>query len=125
MVCSITQMTCPSTTADSTHLQQDIGHIRIDCLDQDQKTIDYAENLTKDYSPQFRFILCNAFKYRPGKEYDLIWPAGLCDYLDDKAFFFLLVRLFGNVKSGGIPADNIAAGKEPEGVILFLHARKD
>lgn len=147
------------------HLQQDIRHISIDCLDQDQKAIAYAENLTKDYSAQVHFILCNAFKYRPEKDYDLIWSAGLFDYIDDKSFCFLLGRLFGSVKSGGgvaignfsennpsrdymefggwflhhrtedqlfelarscgVPADNIAIEKEPEGVNLFLRIKKD
>jgi SAM-dependent methyltransferase len=147
------------------HLQRNTGHISIDCLDQDPKAIAYAENVTKDYASQVRFILCNAFKYRPEKDYDLAWSAGLFDYLDDKAFCFLLRRLYGSVKSGGgvaignfsennssrdymefggwllrhrsedqlvelarscgLPANNIAVEKEPEGVNLFLRIRKD
>lgn len=112
------------------HLQQNIGHISIDCLDMDQKAIAYAENLTKDYSSQVRFILCNAFKYRPEKNYDLIWSAGLFDYLDDKAFCFLLGRLFGNVKSGGEVAIGNFSENNPsrdymESGDWFLHHRSE
>lgn len=83
------------------HSQQDSGRLSFDCLDQDNKAIAYAENVVKEFSSQVRFILCNAFKYRPENDYDLIWSAGLFDYLDDKAFCFLLSRLFGYVKNGG------------------------
>lgn len=112
------------------HLQQGTGHISIDCLDQDQKAIAYAENLTKDYSSQVRFILCNAFKYKPEKDYDLIWSAGLFDYLDDKAFCFLLGRLFSSVKSsGGVAIGNFSKNNSSRDYMefggWFLHHRSE
>lgn len=78
-----------------------VNAVEIDCVDIDQKAIDYASDLLKPYAAKVSFHKCNALKFKPAREYDLVWSAGLFDYLDDKSFKFLLSRLLTMVKVGG------------------------
>jgi extracellular factor (EF) 3-hydroxypalmitic acid methyl ester biosynthesis protein len=58
-----------------------LSKIHFDCLDMDSKAIAYSKQLLNGSNITF---FC---------EYDLIWSAGLFDYLDNEKFVFLLRSL--------------------------------
>ena len=68
------------------------GDIEIHCVDMDIQAIHYAKNLTRDYEEKVKFFQTNIFRFESKSQYNIIWSAGLFDYLDDKAFVFLLKR---------------------------------
>lgn len=73
------------------------------CLDQDAKAINYAKTLNNcQCDERLTFVQTNVFRYRPDKQHDIVWSAGLFDYLDDKQFVHLLRRLYETVKPGGL-----------------------
>lgn len=71
------------------------------CIDADSKAINYASSLCKSYSKNIEFIHKNIFRYRPTRNYDLIWSAGLFDYFDDNIFARLLKRLYAYAANNG------------------------
>ena len=70
--------------------QKDNGKVAIDNVEFDPLAISYAKNLCKDFLDSIEFLHNNAFDFTTEKKYDLIWSAGLFDYLNDKKFVFLL-----------------------------------
>lgn len=72
-----------------------------DCLDHDPQAIAYATELCRDYLANVRFQRTNAFRFATQKQYQLVWSAGLFDYLDDSGFKALLSHLYGCVSEGG------------------------
>lgn len=87
---------------------RDVGHcmsqhenLSMVCLDQDEKANAYAKNLNDQCKGDLSFVQANAFRYRPDRRHDIVWSAGLFDYLDDNQFIFLLRRLYETVKPGG------------------------
>lgn len=74
-----------------------------DCVDYDKDAIEYSFNKAerKGLLNNIEFCRDNALKFRPAKQYDLIWSAGLFDYLDEKYFKTLLSRQLDFVKPGG------------------------
>ena len=77
------------------------GSVRFDCVDLDPNAISYSQNMCRKYSELTSFYCKNVFRYKPKISYDLVWSAGLFDYLDDKRFVFLLKHLCSMVKTGG------------------------
>jgi extracellular factor (EF) 3-hydroxypalmitic acid methyl ester biosynthesis protein len=77
--------------------------ISIDCVDQDLQAIAYAKALVSKADPHaaVRFIQANVVRFRPERSYDLIWSAGLFDYLPDRLFVEVLSRLTKHVRPGG------------------------
>ena len=73
----------------------------IDCLDMDEKAIEYGSAVCDNYIDSITFINRNAFRYRPDKEYDLIWSAGLFDYFTDKLFIRLLSNMYNLLSKNG------------------------
>jgi extracellular factor (EF) 3-hydroxypalmitic acid methyl ester biosynthesis protein len=71
------------------------------CVEQDQKAIDYARQLCRDYLHRIEFRRANILRFRTNQRYDLVWSAGLFDYLNDKAFRMLLTRFFDCIEEGG------------------------
>lgn len=67
------------------------------CVDFDKKAIEYAKGIIDGCSSNVSFILeaANAFKLKPSRCYDLVWSAGLFDYLDDRYAAALLKRMWG------------------------------
>jgi hypothetical protein len=57
----------------------------------DSKAIEYSKQLLN--GSDVTFFCENAFRFRSEKQYDLIWSAGLFDYLDNEKFVFLLSSL--------------------------------
>jgi len=76
--------------------------VHFDCIDNDHNAIEYASKLCQPYLDQLSFINANIFKFRATRKYDLIWSAGLFDYLNDKLFIFLLKKLYSDLKPGGV-----------------------
>ena len=77
------------------------SRLSVDCIDQDGRAIEYAEKLCAPWSDRIRFTRRNAFRLRTEETYDLVWSAGLFDYLDDRQFVFLGRRLLDSVRPGG------------------------
>jgi SAM-dependent methyltransferase len=74
-------------------------NIRFECLDIDKRAINYSKSILKNSSVE---CCCkNAFRLKPDKKYDLVWSAGLFDYLQDKQFIFLFRLLLDTVAPDG------------------------
>jgi extracellular factor (EF) 3-hydroxypalmitic acid methyl ester biosynthesis protein len=71
------------------------------CVEQDQKAIDYAQQLCRAYLHKIEFHRANVLRFQSTQRYDLVWSAGLFDYLNDKAFRMLLARFFDCIEEGG------------------------
>lgn len=77
------------------------AEVTFDCLDIDQRAIDYARHKNMDFSSRIHFIKMNVLRFTPSANYDLIWSAGLFDYLNDRLFVGLLNRFKANLKPAG------------------------
>ena len=79
------------------------SHIFFECVDYDKDAIEYSHNKVKEkgFLNHIEFHRENAFKFRPSKQFDLIWSAGLFDYLDEKTFKMLLAKQLAFLKTGG------------------------
>jgi len=75
--------------------------LNFECLDMDQKAIDYGSAVCDNYMDHITFIKQNVLRFKPGYQYELIWSAGLFDYFNDKIFIRLVNRIYALVKSGG------------------------
>jgi extracellular factor (EF) 3-hydroxypalmitic acid methyl ester biosynthesis protein len=84
-------------------LSQGESHLFFECVDYDKNAIEYSYNKVKEkgFLSNIEFHRENALKFRPSRQYDLIWSAGLFDYLDEKTFKMLLMRQLAFVKDGG------------------------
>jgi extracellular factor (EF) 3-hydroxypalmitic acid methyl ester biosynthesis protein len=84
-------------------LSQRESHVFFECVDYDKNAIEYSSNKVKEkgFLKKVEFHHENALKFRPSRQYDLIWSAGLFDYLDEKFFKMLLVRHLDFIKPGG------------------------
>jgi extracellular factor (EF) 3-hydroxypalmitic acid methyl ester biosynthesis protein len=72
-----------------------------DCVEIDSKAIDFATQLNHTFCKRVRFIHKNAVRFRPTRQYDLIWSAGLFDYFDDRLFRVALRRLLPAIAPDG------------------------
>lgn len=74
-----------------------------ECVDYDKGAIEYSFNKAQKMGllSHIEFHRDNAFKFKPSKQYDLIWSAGLFDYLNEDTFKMLLSKLLVFVKPGG------------------------
>ncbi|HHT9121785.1 MAG TPA: class I SAM-dependent methyltransferase [Candidatus Wunengus sp. YC63] len=75
--------------------------IFFECVDQDSRAIDFAQTMCRKYLHQIHFHNQNIIKFSPDKQFDLIWSAGLFDYVNDKAFKALLKCLYSALRKGG------------------------
>lgn len=84
-------------------LLQGESHVFFECVDYDKDAVEYSYKKVKGkgFLSNVEFHRDNAFKFRPSKQYDLIWSAGLFDYLDAKTFKMLLIKQLTFLKSGG------------------------
>jgi len=76
-------------------------NIKITCVEVDGEAIEFSKELNKKYLDRIDYVHANIFRYRNTNSYDLIWSAGLFDYLNDKAFIMLLKRFKEWQKSKG------------------------
>ena len=77
------------------------AQVMLDCVEIDAAAIQYATNLNRSFLDRITFIHKNALRYRPARQYDLIWSAGLYDYFDDRMFRVALRRLLPVIAPGG------------------------
>lgn len=75
--------------------------VLFDCVDADVHAIEHARNLCRPFIDRVEFHHRNAMRFLPAKGYDLVWSAGLFDYLMDRSFVFLLKSLISVTKAGG------------------------
>ncbi|MGI9550300.1 MAG: hypothetical protein ACR2MT_03795 [Aurantibacter sp.] len=76
------------------------------CVEVDDYAIAYSKGLNTDYLSHINYVHSNIFKFQSDEKYDLIWSAGLFDYLNDKAFSLLLERF----KKWLLPVGEIVIG---------------
>lgn len=76
------------------------------CVDMDSRAIEYAEDLTCCVADRvsLEWENKNVFLLRPGRKYDLVWSAGLFDYLDDRQAVLLLRKMWSWTADGGLMA---------------------
>jgi extracellular factor (EF) 3-hydroxypalmitic acid methyl ester biosynthesis protein len=74
---------------------------RFDCIDADVHAIEHARKLCSPFLDRLEFHHRNAMRFLPGTGYDLVWSAGLFDYLMDHSFVFLLKSLLAVTRPGG------------------------
>lgn len=77
------------------------SEIRFDCIELDPKAIAHAKTVCAAYGDRITFHHQNALKFVPAEKYDLIWSAGLFDYLTDRLFVRLVRSLMPFVNAGG------------------------
>lgn len=106
------------------------NRILIDSIDQDKGAIEYSKELCKTYQSSLTFHLINIFKFQTTRRYQLIWSAGVFDYLDDRQFKFLLKRLLlfidqnhGELVVGNFSEKNKARSYMEVMLDWFLHHR--
>lgn len=75
----------------------------IHCVDIEPKAIEYAQKVTRPYSKlvNFRWECANVFRFRSEERYDLVWSAGLFDYLNDKLATALIAKMWQHTAEGG------------------------
>jgi extracellular factor (EF) 3-hydroxypalmitic acid methyl ester biosynthesis protein len=77
------------------------SQVYFDCVDYDKDANIYASNLCTLYLKNINYFQKNIFRLSLNKKYDIIWSAGVFDYLDDKQFVSLLNKLRLNLVHGG------------------------
>ncbi len=75
--------------------------VQIHCVEQDSRAIAHASKLCCRHLEQIMFHQANALRFTTSDQYDLVWSAGLFDYLDDRLFVRLAARLGRAVLPGG------------------------
>lgn len=101
--CEVLNLGCGPTQDIVEFLSEGKCQIFFDCVDYDKDAIEYSFNKTKKKGllSNIEFHLENALKFKPSKQFDLIWSAGLFDYLDEKTFKWLLMKQLSFIKTGG------------------------
>ena len=73
------------------------------CVDHEPKSIEYAKKLITNSKVQENIKLdcTNVFRLNTDRKYDLIWSAGLFDYLEDRIAVLLLKKIWRYLKENG------------------------
>ena len=72
------------------------------CVDIEESAIAYSKKRVRDIKGvSFQWETANALRIRPAHRYDLVWAAGLFDYLNDRLAKLLLKRMWHWTKAGG------------------------
>lgn len=73
------------------------------CIDMDKNAIAYAKTLLNGSSSKatFEWEAANVFRVKSVRKYELVWSAGLFDYLEDRYAIALIKRMWGWTKHGG------------------------
>ncbi|MFC5454886.1 class I SAM-dependent methyltransferase [Prosthecobacter fluviatilis] len=72
-----------------------------DCVDAEIHAIERAKKLCAPFGKRVEFYHRNVLRFLPARGYELVWSAGLFDYLTDRTFVFLLKALMAVTKRGG------------------------
>jgi SAM-dependent methyltransferase len=75
--------------------------MRFTCVDIDATAIEYATKKNAAFMNNISFVRRNIFRYNTTDRYDLIWSAGLFDYLDDDQFVFIIKKMRSLLKVTG------------------------
>jgi len=75
--------------------------INTTCVEVDDYAVAYSKGLNSDYLEHIDYVHSNIFRFENEKKYDLIWSAGLFDYMNDKAFLLLLDQFKDWMLPGG------------------------
>lgn len=77
--------------------------IHFHCVDSDPRAVEYAKNLLDGKIEKYNIEIkvANAFRLKTNKQYDLIWSAGLFDYLEKRVAVLLLKKIWRNLKENG------------------------
>lgn len=73
----------------------------IDCVDAEIHAIECAKKMCAPFAQRVEFYHRNVLRFLPAKGYDLVWSAGLFDYLADRSFVYLLKALMAVTRRGG------------------------
>jgi len=76
-------------------------NVNTTCVEVDDYAIAYSKGLNTDYLENIDFVHSNIFRFENSEKFDVIWSAGLFDYMNDKAFLLLLERFKNWLLSGG------------------------
>jgi extracellular factor (EF) 3-hydroxypalmitic acid methyl ester biosynthesis protein len=104
------------------------------CVDHEPQAIEYARSLLEgsDAESYVELECANVFHAQPSGSYDLIWSAGLFDYLDDRIAALLIRRHWRLLKEGGwfvfgnfSPRNPTRTGMELVGKWYLLHRSAD
>ncbi len=71
---------------------ESVKNIQTTCVEIDEEAIAFSKELNKNHLEHINYVNSNIFRYQTTNSYDVIWSAGLFDYLNDKAFIKLLQR---------------------------------
>lgn len=82
-------------------LENPDSDVVLDCVDMDGNAISHAKQLCAAFTEQVTFHHRNVLRFVPQRAYDLVWSAGLFDYLSDKVFVHLLKSLIAVTRKGG------------------------
>jgi SAM-dependent methyltransferase len=82
-------------------LEQPEAAVTVDCVDMDARAIEHGSRLCLPWLDRITFHHRNILKHTPARRYDLVWSAGLFDYVSDRLFIHLLSALLQVVKPGG------------------------
>jgi SAM-dependent methyltransferase len=74
------------------------------CVDQEPEAIEYARSLIRgtEAESQIRLDCRNVFRFEATEQYDLIWSAGLFDYISNRAVSLLIKKSWRFLKEGGL-----------------------
>lgn len=70
-------------------------------LDLDKRAIAYAKTKNRRYLDRMTFNNANVIRFDPGRQFDMIWSAGLFDYFKGKHFVYLLRKYYEYLKPDG------------------------
>lgn len=72
------------------------------CIDMDPRAIEYAQTIVDPAKAgQICWQVTDAFRLRTRKKHDLVWSAGLFDYLNDRLAAALLRKMWDATAEGG------------------------
>jgi len=73
------------------------------CVDMEPRAIEYAQKVTKPYAKlvSFQWDCANVFRFRSQERYDLVWSAGLFDYLNERLGAALIAKMWSMTAEGG------------------------
>lgn len=65
----------------------------ITCVDSDKGAVGFSQKLVEPWQTRVAVVHSDALRWRSNRKFDLVWCAGLFDYLSDRAAVALLKRM--------------------------------
>ncbi len=109
----------PSRDVYEYHIQQSETKINFVSVDMDPNAIAYSKKMIN--RPNIEYVCQNIFRFRGNNKFDIIWSAGLFDYLDDRQFKLLLRKLAKNLnKDGSLVIGNFSTDNPSRNYMEFI-----